>query len=408
MIQKQIVLGMTGMGGFAGHMLKWLIHEHNETLPVRLAAVCEPHPERFPEIVAELAQRGIALRTNYMDLLDESIDAVYLPIPIQLHRLFTERALAAGKPVLCEKPAAGCIDEVDGMIADRDRAQIPVAIAFQDVYQPKLHELKQRLLAGEFGRVKRVRVLACWPRDEAYFLRNDWAGRIQRGGQWILDSPANNAMAHFIHLCLFLLGDESRAASPTRVEAELYRVNNIENYDTCSLRLSLRNHPPILIGMTHASIQQIDAEISIITDRGHIRYLASKRIETRIGQTTEEILLDGPMQLPMFQAFRDHVWGGPQSTKIGTLEMARSHAVVVSAASEAARIIPLSGKNSQRITDSRGAVFHTIPHIDQLLRQSIDKDQMLHESGLADWTHPAATIDTESYCHFQGPPAVEK
>src|SRR5688500_7814725 len=144
------------------------------------------------------------------------------------------------------------------MIAARDRTGLPVAIGFQDMYQPSVAVLKQRLVAGEFGRVLGARVIGCWPRSERYFGRNDWAGRLRRDGRWVLDSPVSNALAHFLHLALFLLGPtREQSAKPTAVAAELYRANRIENYDTCTMRFTVKGpgvqgEIPLFIAYTHA------------------------------------------------------------------------------------------------------------------------------------------------------------
>ena len=60
-----------------------------------------------------------------------------------------------------------------------------------------------------FGRPRRFSTLCCWPRDLAYYRRNTWAGRLRDPdtGGWVLDSPANNAMAHFLHNLLYLAGE---------------------------------------------------------------------------------------------------------------------------------------------------------------------------------------------------------
>ena len=55
--------------------------------------------------------------SDFEHLLACDIQAVWLPLPIDLHCPYTKLALAAGTAVLCEKPAAGCVDDVDDMIA---------------------------------------------------------------------------------------------------------------------------------------------------------------------------------------------------------------------------------------------------------------------------------------------------
>src|SRR5581483_895161 len=101
-----------------------------------LAAVCDPALERFGARVRDLASRGVTIAKSFDQLLACDIEAVWLPLPIDLHRPYTENALAAGRAVMCEKPAAGSVDDVDAMIEARDRSRLPVIVGFQDIYQP--------------------------------------------------------------------------------------------------------------------------------------------------------------------------------------------------------------------------------------------------------------------------------
>ena len=79
-----------------------------------VVALATRSPETAQEVVR---QNGIPrLYDSYATLLkDPGIDAVYVPLPNHLHRPWTLAALAAGKPVLCEKPLALSAAEADEM-----------------------------------------------------------------------------------------------------------------------------------------------------------------------------------------------------------------------------------------------------------------------------------------------------
>src|SRR3954447_24819649 len=136
-----IRFGLAGLGGYAAYVSERLLDETaSPRSSAQLVAACEPHPEQFLPRVDHLEKRGVRIFTTFEQLLEAPIDAVWLPLPIDLHRPYTELALRAGKAVLCEKPAAGSVDDVDAMIAARDKAGLPVAVGFQDAYQPAVVE----------------------------------------------------------------------------------------------------------------------------------------------------------------------------------------------------------------------------------------------------------------------------
>src|SRR5690242_2847695 len=133
---RPIRFGLAGLGGYAAFVCDRLLDEsRNATPAAQLLAVFDPHLSQFRNRVGSLKSHGVHALESLDALLSADIDALWLPIPIDLHRPYTEAALAAGKAVLCEKPAAGCVDDVDAMIAARDRARLPVAVGFQDAYQ---------------------------------------------------------------------------------------------------------------------------------------------------------------------------------------------------------------------------------------------------------------------------------
>jgi predicted dehydrogenase len=73
---------------------------------------------------AAAAQFGIARAYgSYEELLaDKAIEAIYIPVPNHLHVEWAERAAAAGKHVLLEKPLAMSADEGKRLIAAREKS----------------------------------------------------------------------------------------------------------------------------------------------------------------------------------------------------------------------------------------------------------------------------------------------
>jgi predicted dehydrogenase len=402
-----IRFGLTGLGGYAGYVCDRLLDESDAadgSSSAKLIAVEEPEPERFPRRVLELTNRGIPVLRDFAELLALDIEAVWLPLPIHLHLPYTEAALKAGKGVICEKPAAGCVDDVDRMIAARDQSGLPVAIGFQDVFQPPVAKLKKRLIAGEFGKPLSAQVIGCWPRSERYFGRNDWAGRIRRDGRWVMDSPASNALAHFLHLALFLLGtSHESSAHPSEVSAELYRANPIENYDTCAMRFVVDpGRIPLDVAYTHACGTSLEPLVVIETEKAKILYVTNRHVEIRVGATEEILLLSPNPHKHMLASFAASLRDGGNGVA-STLEMARAHIVAVNAASEAAPVIDVAPQYISAIPAADQSVLRAIQDVIPALKSCISSRCHLHETGLAPWATRPAARSINGYTHFAGP-----
>lgn len=95
---------------------------------------------------------------DYSDLLaDPEIDAVYIPLPNSLHCDWTVAALEAGKHVLCEKPLALTLSEVDRVI---DAATLTGRIAMEAFMwrtMPRIQHAIGLVRAGAIGQVRVVR-----------------------------------------------------------------------------------------------------------------------------------------------------------------------------------------------------------------------------------------------------------
>ncbi|MEM6391670.1 MAG: Gfo/Idh/MocA family oxidoreductase [Planctomycetota bacterium] len=362
-------LGVAGVGGYGDTVLR-AVETFGPTLetPIETAAVYEALPDRAGERLASLKSSGVAVYGEYGEMVnDPSLDAVWLPVPIHLHLPMTLEALRAGKAVMCEKPAAGSTAELDAMIAGRDASGLPLLIGFQEVYSPLTRALKQRLLDGVIGEVKRVSVRACWPRDSSYFGRNNWAGRREVVGRPVHDSPLSNALAHFVNLSLLFAGVDGldQSAAPIKPRVSLYRVNPIENFDTVTLACATEAGPEVLVWMTHACESGVEPVIRIDGSTGRVtRTLQEVRIEVP-GRPDEVIPVDGRNVQPMYEAFAGVLSGhGGGASILATPELVRPHTSLV----EQLAACPIHTVPADRIVEAEradGSVLRSLPGIEE-------------------------------------------
>jgi predicted dehydrogenase len=260
---KPVRLVLAGIGGMGACYLDELF-DHAGDRPFELTGAVDPSPRRSRQAAA-LEERGVPVYPSLEDFYGRhQADLAIISSPIHFHSSQTLEALARGSHVLCEKPAAALIQEVRRMAEAAAPSGRFAAVGYQWSFSRAIQDLKADVRAGVFGRPKRLRCLYLWPRDETYYGRNDWAGRIRNAsGQWILDSPANNAMAHDLHNMLYILGPATdRSAEPARVTAELYRAYPIQNYDTVAARVITRDDVELLIYFSHACAADIGPVIS--------------------------------------------------------------------------------------------------------------------------------------------------
>jgi predicted dehydrogenase len=396
------------MGGYAGTICELLLAETARTGgPVRLAAVCDPRPTDHPRLLERLRKFDVKVCSSYDEMLHEKLEAVWLPLPIHLHRSTTELALNAGLAVMCEKPVAGSVDDLDAIAAVQSRTGLPVGIGYQDLYDPATLQLKQRLLAGEIGDIRQVVLRGTWPRDDQYFNRNNWAGKLRQEDCWVLDSPANNAMAHFLNLALFLTGSGLRdSAEPVSVDAELYRANAIENFDTCALRVTTARGAVLLVLLTHACQTNFGPIIELRGTAGVALYTAFKDFKITRRGSGESVSTGTNVRAAMVDRFARWVRGSLGNDLVATLATSRPPLVVVNGASEAVGIHDIPADCVGSISTPEGGRLRFIEDIEQAFEICGRLFKLPHETGTFPWTTPHGTRDLKGYRHFNGPHAV--
>jgi predicted dehydrogenase len=134
-----------------------------------------------------LAVDGASVTTvhDFDDALAATPDAVIIANPTALHADYTQRAVLAGIPVLCEKPLALDAVQAAHVRAVADDRGVIVGVCSQFRFHEHLIELRERLNGGSLGRVVDVVAtqgehLADYHPDEDY--RRSYAARAALGG----------------------------------------------------------------------------------------------------------------------------------------------------------------------------------------------------------------------------------
>jgi predicted dehydrogenase len=90
-------------------------------------------------------------------LADPDIDVIYNPLPNNMHPEWTVKAAQAGKHVLCEKPLANTVEEVDMIIDAAKKAGVVVMEAFMYRHHPQTLKVKQLVDEGAIGKLQLIR-----------------------------------------------------------------------------------------------------------------------------------------------------------------------------------------------------------------------------------------------------------
>ena len=270
-------VALIGIAGFGRSHLQLLLPLVDAGL-VEFSAAVVRTPAKVPEGMEELRRRGVKIYPTAEEFFAAergAIDLVCIPAGIDAHEPLTVGALAAGMNVLLEKPAAGSVAAVERMMAaEKAAAGRFVAVAFQHGYAPEIHFFKRLLCSGRLGRILGSATMGIWPRGDVYYSRNAWVAKRASHGVPVLDSPINNAVAHYLNLLLFLNGATLPAsARATAVSGELLRARpSIEMFDACDLAYTLDNPPAARVLFAHCSDQKHEPELRIVCEKGVIRW----------------------------------------------------------------------------------------------------------------------------------------
>ena len=147
---------------------------------------------------------------SYVDLLEsDEIEAVYIPLPNDMHLEWTLAAAEAGKHVLCEKPLALTAADAQEMVDACAQAGVTVMEAFMYRLHPSWLKVRELVASGEIGDLTAIIAGFAFFMDNPGNIRN----KPEHGGGALMDIGC-----YPINVARMLFGSE-----PVSVSASMSR-----------------------------------------------------------------------------------------------------------------------------------------------------------------------------------------
>lgn len=211
-------------------------------------------------------------------LADPEVEAVYIPLPNELHYEWTLKALKAGKHVLCEKPLAPTVAQIEEMIATAKENGVFLMEAFAYLHSPITKAIKEELQSGAIGEV--LYMDSCFITSD-YDLRNIRMRRETYGG-CTYDLGCYNTSQ-----ILWLLDEE-----PETVQAVAqFSDQNIDIFTTGILTFGSRKRATFQCGMVLATDE--DKRIDRLQLHGTKGYIKTDIRFNQDGDLSYVLCVDG-------------------------------------------------------------------------------------------------------------------
>ncbi len=231
----------------------------------RLVAVCDVLASRREACVA---QYGVKEYEDFDKMLqDKEIDVVHICTPHYLHFPMIEKALAAGKDVVTEKPVTHVREDFDRLKGREDTGR--VCVVFQNRYNPCIQKLKGLVDGKALGEVKGARAVLTWQRDRSYYESGDWRGKWATEGGGLLINQAIHTLDYFCYLF----------GKAQTVKGHIFQDvlgDVIEVEDTVCARMTFDKGITGAFYATNGYVENSAPFFEVLFEKGRARYLDGK------------------------------------------------------------------------------------------------------------------------------------
>ena len=171
-----------GIISVAKHFIRCVVLPMQKSEMIELYGIASRNPEKAKEASEKY---GIPrYYQSYEDLLsDKSIEAVFIPLPNDMHLEWIKKSVDAGKHIICEKPLTLNAREASEAIEYAAKKDTLLMEAFMYRFHPQWIKARELVQTENIGNLRAVHTFFSYQNTDPYNIRNI----LEMGGGGILD-----------------------------------------------------------------------------------------------------------------------------------------------------------------------------------------------------------------------------
>ncbi|WP_313200477.1 inositol 2-dehydrogenase [Rhizobium sp.] len=217
---------------------------------------------------------GAKVASSEAILSDASIDAVLIATSTDTHSDLMEKAAAAGKAILCEKPVDLSLERAQACLDAVSKTGVPVMIGFNRRFDPNFSAIKASIAAGEIGRPELLSITSFDPAPPP-------VAYVKVSGGLFRDM-----MIHDFDMANFLMGDVPKtvhAAGTSIVDPEIGKAGDV---DTAVVTLTYADGRIAVIKNSRRAVYGYDQRVEILGSEGLLS--AGNVLENTVSKATKQ------------------------------------------------------------------------------------------------------------------------
>lgn len=245
-------VGLLGAGRIATVHAKAITgHPQSE-----LVAVADVFEEAATKLTAEFSGE---VRSADAIIDDPDIDVILVATSTDTHSDFIERATAAGKAVLCEKPVDLSLERARACLANTKASGQPVMIGFNRRFDTNFAAVKTALEAGEIGKAEMLSITSFDPAPPPL-------NYVKVSGGLFRDM-----MIHDFDMANFIMGDTPVSLTTTASSIIDPAIAAAGDVDTAVVTMAYEDGRIAVIRNSRRAVYGYDQRLELLGSKGMLR-----------------------------------------------------------------------------------------------------------------------------------------